>query len=152
MLAVKEWENSDWGFHIMRDHPQHGATILGGMWGIKKGVIPNLAELIGDFQKGDFHQVDQHFMGQIVYPLIKGNVLVHDPIFAKKPFPSQRVGYEFVGQVFDEQDRPVTSHLEQLKKFLQAHPDPVATFAAEPTTNGSKHLLHYCSAKSSETN
>lgn len=122
-LAVRKWEKSDWGFHIMRDHPQHGTTILAGMWGIKKGVIPNLADLIGNFQKGDFHQVDQHFLAQIVYPLIRDNVLVHDPIFDKKPFPSPRVGYEFVGQVFDEYDQPVASHCEELKGFLQSHPD-----------------------------
>jgi len=31
--AVKEWEESGKEFHIMRDHPQHGAKICGEMWG-----------------------------------------------------------------------------------------------------------------------
>ncbi len=118
MLAVKEWENSDRGFHIMRDHPWHGTKILGGMWGGKKGLIPNMAELIRDYQKGDFYQVDQNFLREVIYPLIHDNALIHDPIFDKKPFPSERAGYQFVGQVFDEHDQPVVGHLEELKKFL----------------------------------
>jgi hypothetical protein len=131
MLAVKDWENGDRAFHIMRDHPQHGAAILGGMWGIKRGFIPNMAELIENYQKGDFHQVDQNFLREIICPLIHDNVLVHDPIFDHKPFPSQRVGYQFVGQVFDEHDQPVIDHIEQLKRFLQLHPDSFVAFAPE---------------------
>lgn len=119
VLAVQAWEHSDRGFHIMRDHPQHGAKILAGMWGIKKRVIPNMAELIRQYQKGDYYQVDQHFLAAIVYPLIHHRALVHDPIFDKQPFPSPRVGYQFVGQAFDEHDRPVAGQAEQLEQFLR---------------------------------
>ena len=31
--AVQEWLQSDDQFHIMRDHPYHGVSILAGMWG-----------------------------------------------------------------------------------------------------------------------
>ena len=31
--AVRQWENSEFLFHGMRDHPHHYAPILGGMWG-----------------------------------------------------------------------------------------------------------------------
>lgn len=125
MLAVQEWENSDRGFHIMRDHPRHRPKILGGMWGIKKGIIRNMAELIEKYPKGNFYQVDQHFLEEIIYPLVCDNVLVHDPIFAHKPFPSERVGYQFVGQVFDENDQPVISQLEALQEFLQSRQGPL---------------------------
>jgi hypothetical protein len=50
-LAVKEWIDSDKGFHIMRDHPQHGTQILGGMWGVKKGVLPQMKEEINNFEQ-----------------------------------------------------------------------------------------------------
>ena len=33
--AVNEWIRSEKSFHIMRDHPQHRASILGGLWGSK---------------------------------------------------------------------------------------------------------------------
>ena len=31
--AVREWIHSNKSFHFMRDHPQHGTTILGSGWG-----------------------------------------------------------------------------------------------------------------------
>ncbi len=33
--AVSEWLKSSKDFHFMRDHPDHNATILAGMWGVK---------------------------------------------------------------------------------------------------------------------
>jgi hypothetical protein len=44
--------------------------------------------------------------------------LVHDPFFEKKPFPSKRVNYEFVGQVFDENEVTVQDHIEALKRYI----------------------------------
>ena len=102
--AVNEWLNSDKGFHIMRDHPYHTTEILGGMWGSKKGVTPNIKQQIETYIKGDFWQVDQNFLKDIIYPIVKNNSLVHDEFFDKKPFPSIRKNKEFVGDVFDEND------------------------------------------------
>ena len=104
-LAVDEWMESDKGFHIMRDHPWHGTQILGGMWGAKKGSIPEMKKLIDEFVKGEFWQVDQNFLAKIIYPIIKNNSMVHDEFHSidseKKPFPSNRENKEFVGDVFD---------------------------------------------------
>ena len=33
--AVYEWVNGEKIFHIIRDHPEHGTSILGGTWGCK---------------------------------------------------------------------------------------------------------------------
>ena len=41
-LAVEQWLKSDKVFHIMRDHPNHGWVILGGMFGIKKNNFINM--------------------------------------------------------------------------------------------------------------
>lgn len=103
--AVDEWIKSDKGFHIMRDHPAHGTEILGGMWGSKKGTINQMKRLIGDYLKGDFWQVDQNFLREKIYPLIKHNSIVHDEYFEKQNFPSFREGKFFVGQAFDENDK-----------------------------------------------
>lgn len=102
--AVEEWLNSDKGFHIMRDHPAHGTEILGGMWGSKKGVIINMKELIDEYVKGNFWQVDQNFLREKVYPLIRLDSLVHDEYFEHKPFPKPRENKTFVGQAFNEND------------------------------------------------
>ena len=102
--AVDEWLNSDKGFHIMRDHPYHTTEILGGMWGSKKGVVTKIKDYINDYIKGNFWQVDQHFLRDIIYPLIKDNCVVHDEFFDNKPFPSKREHNQFVGQAFNEKD------------------------------------------------
>jgi hypothetical protein len=106
--AVDEWLNSGKGFHIMRDHPWHGTQILGGMWGVRKGVLPNLKNMIDNFQKGEFWQVDQNFLTQVVYPIVKHDSMVHDEYHKfdenKKSFPTERVDKEFIGDVFDHND------------------------------------------------
>jgi len=106
--AVNEWLESNKGFHIMRDHPYHLTEILGGMWGSKKGVIANIKKEIDDYVKGNFWQVDQNFLREKIYPLVKDNCLVHDEYHSydidKRPFPSIRKNKEFVGDVFDEND------------------------------------------------
>lgn len=114
--AVDEWINSDKGFHIMRDHPYHGVEILGGMWGVKKGVLPEMKKFIDEFIKGEFWQVDQNFLKEKIYPLIFNNSMVHDEFHNyesfKKKFPLERLNKEFVGDVFDENDN---RHPEYLK-------------------------------------
>lgn len=107
--AVDDWLNSDKGFHIMRDHPWHGTQILGGMWGVKNNVLPQMKSLIDGFVKGEFWQVDQNFLAQIIYPLVVDNSLIHDEFFNyeqnKSPFPTIRKNKEFVGDVFDYNEK-----------------------------------------------
>lgn len=106
--AVDEWVSSDKGFHIMRDHPWHGTQILGGMWGSKKGTLPEMKKLISEFVKGEFWQVDQNFLAKIIYPMILNNSIIHDEFHFidkdRKPFPLERKNKEFVGDVFDHNE------------------------------------------------
>jgi len=102
--AVDEWLSSDKGFHIMRDHPWHNTSILGGMWGSRKGIVNNMKELIGDYIKGNFWQVDQNFLREKIFPLIVNNNMTHDEFFGGKPFPTIREHKQFVGQAFNKND------------------------------------------------
>lgn len=102
--AVDEWLNSDKDFHIMRDHPYHGTAILGGMWGARNGILKGLTQSVSDYHKGNFWQVDQNFLRDIVYPIVKDRAMVHDEFFEKKPFPTPRLPREFVGQPFNADD------------------------------------------------
>lgn len=104
--AVEEWLSSPALFHIMRDHPYHDRSILGGMWGVKAPLLRNITELIQQYPMGDFYQVDQDFLHEIVYPMVKDVSLVHDEFYEKCKYPTKRRGLEFVGQVFDENDAP----------------------------------------------
>ena len=102
--AVDEWLASDKDFHIMRDHPYHATEILGGMWGVRRGLLIGMTSAIKEYTKGDFWQVDQNFLKEKVYPAIINKALVHDEFFEKKPFPTPRVSRRFVGQAFDADD------------------------------------------------
>jgi hypothetical protein len=92
----------------MRDHPHHNREILGGMWGVRNGLLKNIKELINDYTKGDFWQVDQNFLREKIYPLVINNSFTHDSYLNyntnSKPFPSKRINREFVGDVFDENE------------------------------------------------
>lgn len=116
-IAVDQWIDSNNVFHIMRDHPFHRTEILGGMFGIKKDAIPNLYNLINDYKKGDFWQVDQNFLKEKIYPLIYDKSTVHDPFFQKIDFPTKRTNYEFIGEVYDENGNFNAEHKNILINF-----------------------------------
>lgn len=107
-LAVDEWLNSDKDFHIMRDHPYHATEILGGMWGVRNGLIKNIKTIIDDYVKGDFWQVDQNFLREKIYPLVVNHSFIHDSYLNyndnSKKFPSERINKEFIGDTFDENE------------------------------------------------
>jgi hypothetical protein len=107
--AVDEWLNSDKDFHIMRDHPYHNALILGGMWGVRNGILKNIVDLIKNYNKGDFWQVDQNFLSEQIYPIVVNSSFVHDSYHNlnswSKNFLIERIDQEFVGDVFDEHNQ-----------------------------------------------
>ena len=103
-LAVNEWLSGPKLIHVMRDHPEHSTPIMGGMWGAKQGALPNLEEQIEEYVRGDFWQVDQNFLREIVWPANYHKVLAHDdwnrfPQAETKRFPSSRVADDFVGSI-----------------------------------------------------
>jgi hypothetical protein len=110
-LAVDEWLDSDKNFHIMRDHPHHTTQILGGMWGARNGILKNIQELINNYYKGNFWQVDQNFLRDVIYPMIESTSYVHDEFFKynsnSKPFPIKREYGEFIGGRIGVDDKPI---------------------------------------------
>ena len=106
--AVNEWLDSDKHFHIMRDHPYHHTPILGGMWGARN--MEGITDLIKKYPYQDVKGTDQFFLAQFIYPQVKELAMIHDSydLFQDgKAFPSERVGDEFVGRVFDKNGKPV---------------------------------------------
>lgn len=111
--AVNEWLSSDKDFHIMRDHPYHPWPILTGMWGCRNNKLLNIDDLLLKWKthksKGIFQAEDQDFLGQFIYPITINNSVEHSEFGIRfvsevKPFPTTRNDYEFVGDVFDEND------------------------------------------------
>lgn len=109
-LAVDEWLISGKLFHIMRDHPHHAFTILGGMFGTKKiPAIPSWKNAMDTFVQTGHRDYDQSFLRDIIYPHIVNDSMIHASFNAKeshcKNFP---IPYDnecrFVGEYvyFDE--------------------------------------------------
>lgn len=80
--CIKHFETSSYKFHTIRDHPEHRALILGGLWGIKKGCIDiSIQDLYKQFNSSNksfnIVQHDQYFLRDIVYPLVYSNMIVY---------------------------------------------------------------------------
>ena len=117
--AVSQWLSSPALFHIMRDHPAHDVPVLGGLWGVKAPLLREMTDLIEGYVKDNSWQVDQRFLREVIYPRVRKVALVHDEFYAKRAFPEPRKALEFVGQVFDEYDRPVLTDREALAQGLR---------------------------------
>jgi hypothetical protein len=119
--AVNEWLSSDKLFHIMRDHPYHTSRILGGMWGCRGGIMTgksnprniNISNLISKWtisKNGNYaFGVDQDFLSKVIYPIVVNYSMEHSEFNLKfegeiRPFPTIRNNYEYVGDIFDEND------------------------------------------------
>ena len=82
------------------------------MWGARNGILKGIKSMIQNHDNGSFndkYQVDQNFLRDVVYPMVKDRAIVHDEFFEKKPFPKTapvRTNTYFVGQVYNHLDEP----------------------------------------------
>jgi hypothetical protein len=106
--AVEEWVNTNKTLHIMRDHPHHGGfPILAGMWGLKKdGFKFNMSSLLQIHNCAEQYHYDQIFLQAYIWRFYESDCLVHDEFFGGLPFPSARIGTEYVGKPFEADDLP----------------------------------------------
>jgi hypothetical protein len=109
--CINEFLKSDKRFQIIRDHPQHRALILGGMWGIKKGLIASVKQLFVDSnRKFNSYDDDQQFLSGIMYPLIKNDALIFDEFFV---FPGEirRIIDVPYTEIYDARDHVGLPHM-----------------------------------------
>lgn len=85
---VQKFEQSNFNFHIIRDHPQHKMKILAGMWGAKT-TSPEIKEIISNCYNldGEYNFEEKYFQEHL-YCLIKSNVLEHDSNITPEIFNS----------------------------------------------------------------
>lgn len=112
--AVREWEATNFPFHIIRDNNEHNIHILGGTWGAKAGCIPHFKMLMDQFiqrvqpdpknPRGDFHGSDQIFLSTFIWPYIEKCHLAHDNYFKytgyEKPLTVELNREGYVGMVY----------------------------------------------------
>jgi hypothetical protein len=99
--------------------------ILGGMFGCRNGVLRNLniIDKINSWTHFSTKGCDQDFLGQVIYPLVKDISMEHSEFglnFGGKiiPFPTIRQDYEFVGDVFDENDIRHPEYWTLIRRFI----------------------------------
>jgi hypothetical protein len=105
LSALDVWFNSGKSLHIMRDHPNHNALILGGMWGL---AIDERASVINWKKIDNYstrHGQDQLFLAHEVYPKFKRNAYINDSFFSypqvRFKFPTPRIDMSYVGESVD---------------------------------------------------
>lgn len=129
-LAVQEWLESGKVFHVMRDHPFHGAhhmRIPGGMFGTKKiAKIKSWTDLMSSYISPTGHKnynYDQYFLKKYIYPKIKKNMIIHSSCTkligeSIKPFPIPHSDtWQFVGEYVYSDGSRCQEHIDMLKTF-----------------------------------
>jgi hypothetical protein len=79
--AIRNFMATTYQAHTIRDHPQHTARLMGGLWGIRKSAGLHMRELYGSYKEDHTlgHRVahDQNFLMDVVYPRVLATLLVH---------------------------------------------------------------------------
>ncbi len=124
--AVAAWLASGQRFHVMRDWWTHTDLILAGMWGGTAGVLPDMAALLAQYRPRAMEtpNVDQWFLRDSVWPLLRDDCLVHDRCFhppGRQPWPVPApAGTLHVGQ--NEHATRQAAQRERLQGWLSRLP------------------------------
>jgi hypothetical protein len=120
-LAVDKWLASDKQFLVLKDHPWHaGVPILGGLWGVKAGILSNMGQMIHDFIREDPRnewQCDQRFLAQKIWPKVSHTAMIFDPFYGGLNYPIPRDGFEFCGATHDENDKIPHEQIDMLQRY-----------------------------------
>ncbi|XP_071519630.1 uncharacterized protein [Panulirus ornatus] len=134
VAAVHEWLASGRGFHVMRDFPQHKAIMLAGLWGGHNRWPQRLRKIREDMFDQPLNltrHFDQHLLANLLWPVIKKDVLQHDSYNCRyedhkgaRPFPVQRKDGLYCGWgSFKTRERRVVLRTPCPKECRpQAHP------------------------------
>ena len=128
--AVLEWIESDKRAHVIADHPHHTPVIGGGLWGIKGNF--KIGKLIQECEtckrkndQNDTYNSDQIWLRDVIWPIIKNDVLIHDFCHhsqrpGARPFPAKFGDNRFVGERLDENDKPRSFDWEMRMNYQEA--------------------------------
>jgi len=83
VAAVQAWCESGRWFHVIRDWWTHTELMQAGLWGGVAGVLPPLAPLLASYapSANDPPNIDQRFLRDRVWPLLRDHCLAHDRCF-----------------------------------------------------------------------
>jgi hypothetical protein len=104
--AVDEWIAEGTGFHVMRDHADHAQwPILGGMFGVRGGVLPDIRQRIERWPRRTEKLDDMRFLAHEIWPLAIRSMTHHSSVPTPhphaKPYPPHEPVEGFVGAIVD---------------------------------------------------
>ena len=82
---VNKWLETDFDFHIIRDHQLHMSPILAGMFGIKQSFFKLFSNQLSKHKllvSSNLYNSDQIFLGDVIYNKVITNTLIHTSFFA----------------------------------------------------------------------
>jgi hypothetical protein len=102
--AVEEWIGSGRAAHVMRDHRDHAWwPMLGGMWGLRRGAIPDLLTIMAPWEKLIPKLADMQFQAAAIWPRIREDMVHHSSVPTPhpyaRPFPAHPPYPGFVGEI-----------------------------------------------------
>lgn len=117
-VSVNEWIDSGKTLHIMRDHPHHTYSILGGMWGMRNQDDFSMYQSCIDYNiannyNSEIHWFekwwDMNFLRDIIYPKYISNSFInsetgHASESWNRPFTKSRDDRKFVGEIYTDKD------------------------------------------------
>ncbi len=128
-LAVTEWLFSDYLAHTMRDHPHHKFRVMAGLLGLKRNALPE-----GTTMDEELSFYDATYLSEEGYqygddPVVMDKILkdtpimAHDAFYANEfphsgAFPAKRDGLQFVGEIYNQRNQPLTRDRETLAKAI----------------------------------
>lgn len=112
--AVKEWEDSGFLCHTMKDHPYHYSyPLLAGMTGFKNPALFDFEKELAKYRAASHYHHDQDFLRDVILPFYGHSVAFHGP----PNFTVARDPDRFVGQALNENDEIDQEHLRILKNY-----------------------------------
>ena len=114
---VKQWIDSDYPFHVMRDHILHNELMIGCIWAGRTDCGIDIVDLMRRYFKSGpdaTYGEDQRMLGLMLWPLIRNRCLVHDKYYKLEgvhqvPLPDPKshfgAGHQNLSAVFREAEQ-----------------------------------------------
>lgn len=143
--AHKEFLESDFDFHIMRDHPSgHNYLISAGMFAVKTAKVVKHFEKMNTTPFLDLYTQDQVFLAEKIYPHIAKSCLIHDSYYDYEPTPpsiKKAIDYPkvnelcHIGAALDENDVYVYRADQEQSLELSGHVKYIYDWGSDEDTN-----------------
>ena len=113
LLAVNEWLASNKKFHVMRSDALK-EPIMAGLWGVR-GAVPQIrTQMEKQLRSANSwkHGEDQRFLRSSLYPLVTGDVFIHEMYSQeKRRYFTEEDIHPFPSIAYEERGKYLTDHL-----------------------------------------